>query len=188
MSTTAASVLLEATLLNVSNAAEITLMVNGAQVAGAVFNAGNGNYNKTISLIDGRNTISIIVATGCGKIQKDIEITHGEEQKITICHYPPGNTGNPQQIDIPISAWPAHQAHGDVQGPCPSGNSETNPTQGSGIGIGGSGGGNDNGGGDDGDGGDGDKGDGKSGEDPGKGGVKPIEVKPKEEGVGKGGN
>ncbi|PKP47334.1 MAG: hypothetical protein CVT95_05825 [Bacteroidetes bacterium HGW-Bacteroidetes-12] len=38
---------------------------------------------------------------------------------MTICHYPPGNTGNPQTIEIPVSAWPAHQAHGDVQGPCP---------------------------------------------------------------------
>ena len=42
-----------------------------------------------------------------------------EEKKITICHYPPGNTGNPQTIEIPVNAWSAHQAHGDVQGPCP---------------------------------------------------------------------
>ena len=41
------------------------------------------------------------------------------EDKITICHYPPGNKKNPQQLEIPISAWPAHQAHGDVLGPCP---------------------------------------------------------------------
>jgi hypothetical protein len=41
-----------------------------------------------------------------------------EEQKITICHYPPGNVGNPQTLEIPISAWPAHQAHGDIVGTC----------------------------------------------------------------------
>ena len=41
-----------------------------------------------------------------------------EEEKITICHYPPGNNGNPQTLEIPLSAWPAHQAHGDVVGPC----------------------------------------------------------------------
>ncbi len=40
------------------------------------------------------------------------------EEKITICHYPPGNTENPQEIQIPLSAWPAHQAHGDKLGPC----------------------------------------------------------------------
>ncbi|MCW8897557.1 MAG: porin family protein [Flavobacteriales bacterium] len=44
----------------------------------------------------------------------------GGNKKITICHYPPGNTGNPQTIEIPTSAWSAHQAHGDTQGPCPS--------------------------------------------------------------------
>ncbi|MDT8413038.1 MAG: hypothetical protein RQ875_11280 [Vicingaceae bacterium] len=44
----------------------------------------------------------------------------GGNEKITICHYPPGNTSNPQTIEIPASAWPAHQAHGDTQGPCSS--------------------------------------------------------------------
>ena len=44
----------------------------------------------------------------------------GGNNKITICHYPPGNTSNPQTIEIPASAWPAHQAHGDTQGPCTS--------------------------------------------------------------------
>jgi hypothetical protein len=40
-------------------------------------------------------------------------------EKITICHYPPGNTGNPQTIQINASAWPAHEAHGDTKGECP---------------------------------------------------------------------
>ena len=40
------------------------------------------------------------------------------EQKITICHIPPGNPNNPQTIEIPLSAWPAHQAHGDQLGEC----------------------------------------------------------------------
>jgi hypothetical protein len=40
------------------------------------------------------------------------------EQKITICHIPPGNPNNPQTIEIPMSAWPAHQAHGDQLGAC----------------------------------------------------------------------
>lgn len=37
---------------------------------------------------------------------------------ITICHYPPGNPDNPQTITISVSAWPAHEAHGDHIGPC----------------------------------------------------------------------
>jgi hypothetical protein len=41
-----------------------------------------------------------------------------EEKKITICHYPPGNATNPQEISIAESAWPAHEAHGDLKGKC----------------------------------------------------------------------
>ncbi len=43
---------------------------------------------------------------------------NGNQTWITICHYPPGNPANPQTITIPISAWPAHEAHGDHIGSC----------------------------------------------------------------------
>ncbi len=46
--------------------------------------------------------------------------------KITICHIPPGNPANSHTITIAESAWPAHQAHGDVQGACTNGGG--NPT------------------------------------------------------------
>jgi hypothetical protein len=73
------------------------------------------------------------------------------EQKITICHYPPGNNGNPQTLEIPLSAWPAHQANGAILGPCPpvnpgngnqggNGNSGNNGNQGGNNNQGGSGG------------------------------------------------
>ncbi len=39
--------------------------------------------------------------------------------KITICHIPPGNPGNPQSITISTSALDAHLAHGDTLGECP---------------------------------------------------------------------
>ncbi|HEX3052393.1 MAG TPA: SH3 domain-containing protein [Aggregatilineaceae bacterium] len=41
------------------------------------------------------------------------EETTTQEEMITICHK--GNT-----ITIPISAWPAHEAHGDTMGACPA--------------------------------------------------------------------
>jgi hypothetical protein len=41
-----------------------------------------------------------------------------DEEKITICHYPPGNSANGQTITIDMSAWPTHEAHGDYQGAC----------------------------------------------------------------------
>ncbi|MGB1269448.1 MAG: hypothetical protein ACPG45_06895 [Flavobacteriaceae bacterium] len=39
-------------------------------------------------------------------------------EKITICHIPPGNPENAHSIEISVHAWPAHQAHGDVIGNC----------------------------------------------------------------------
>jgi hypothetical protein len=48
----------------------------------------------------------------------------GQSKMITICHYPPGNANNPQDISIPESAWSVHQAHGDTRGSC-SGSTDT---------------------------------------------------------------
>jgi len=39
-------------------------------------------------------------------------------EKVTICHFPPGNPANIQTITISTSALPAHLAHGDFGGPC----------------------------------------------------------------------
>lgn len=38
--------------------------------------------------------------------------------KITICHFPPGNPDNPQTITISKNALDAHLAHGDYVGEC----------------------------------------------------------------------
>ena len=46
----------------------------------------------------------------------------GGNEKITICHHPPGNPTNTQTIEISPSAWKAHQAHGDTVGACGNGN------------------------------------------------------------------
>lgn len=35
----------------------------------------------------------------------------GKEKKIEICHFPPGNRGNPQVIEISKSAWDKHKKH-----------------------------------------------------------------------------
>ncbi len=44
----------------------------------------------------------------------------GENEKVTICHIPPGNPENAHTIEISESAVPAHLAHGDILGECPS--------------------------------------------------------------------
>ncbi len=39
-------------------------------------------------------------------------------EKIIICHIPPGEPENAHPIEIDLHAWPAHEAHGDVIGDC----------------------------------------------------------------------
>ena len=40
------------------------------------------------------------------------------EERVEVCHIPPGNTGNAHAITIAESAVPAHLAHGDYLGAC----------------------------------------------------------------------
>lgn len=47
--------------------------------------------------------------------------TPGDDHKIDICHIPRGNPDNAHTISIDVAAWPAHEAHGDTQGPCGGG-------------------------------------------------------------------
>ena len=67
-------------------------------------------------------TVTITDGTGC-TITKSVTINVVDVRcgnKIKICHYPPGNPGNPQQLCLPASAIPAHLAHGCKLGDCPS--------------------------------------------------------------------
>ena len=41
------------------------------------------------------------------------------EEKVLICHIPPGNPENAHTISVSVNAVPAHLAHGDTEGPCP---------------------------------------------------------------------
>jgi hypothetical protein len=38
---------------------------------------------------------------------------------VILCHKPEEDPGNPRTIEVPLSAVPAHLAHGDSLGPCP---------------------------------------------------------------------
>jgi hypothetical protein len=50
------------------------------------------------------------------------------EAKITICHFPPGDTENKQTITVGTSALSAHKAHGDTIGACDSEQVHPSPT------------------------------------------------------------
>ncbi|MCE2683080.1 MAG: hypothetical protein LW704_09015, partial [Cryomorphaceae bacterium] len=129
---------------NITSAQNVTLQQNGRAISGLSFNAQTGLFTANVNLNNGANSFTISVVNECGTASETILINYtapvnNTPQMITICHYPPGNNGNPQTIEIPLSAWPAHQAHGDVLGPCPVVNPTppcnppailvTNPTQ-----------------------------------------------------------
>ena len=119
---------LNAMVQNVT-ANQITVTQNNTSITNFNFNASTGSLQKNVTLSAGLNTFVIKATNDCGTDTKTVTINYvremnntgggNQEQKITICHYPPGNNGNPQTVEIPLSAWPAHQAHGDKLGPCP---------------------------------------------------------------------
>jgi hypothetical protein len=119
-----------ASVSNVTASQGVTITLNG-QVVSNGFNPTTGKVSALFKLIQGQNTIVITVTNDCGTVNQTITVVYNPivtpptpptppvvEEKITICHIPPGNSGNPQTIEIPLSAWPAHQAHGDVIGAC----------------------------------------------------------------------
>jgi len=72
------------------------------------------------------NVSAVYTATDAlGGVSVDIEQVQGakvrvrrDRDKLTICHLPPGNPDNAHTLSIGSSAWPAHEAHGDIQGSC----------------------------------------------------------------------
>ena len=48
------------------------------------------------------------------------------EEKVLICHIPPGNPDNAHTISISVNAVPAHLAHGDTLGACPDDGEDEN--------------------------------------------------------------
>lgn len=103
---------------------EISFKLNGATKSFS-YNPSNGNFSGNLTLQSGSNTIELYINNNCGKADNVFTMTYtpnnGGNTQITICHYPPGNTGNPQTLTIPQNAWPAHLAHGDTLGACPVG-------------------------------------------------------------------
>lgn len=68
---------------------------------------------------------TIVITAGGVQREVVVELTEvgialKRGDKLTICHYPPGNPGHRQTISISPNAWPAHKKqHGDTMGPCP---------------------------------------------------------------------
>ena len=112
------------TITHLTNANQVSITMNGNPVNNVTYvptNQGlNFGFNVDAQITPETYVIVITATNSGGTVSKTCVIrVNKPEEKITICHYPPGNTGNPQTIEIPLSAWPAHQAHGDKLGECP---------------------------------------------------------------------
>ena len=112
------SYLIKASVNGVLSGSQIQLIVNGVPVTGASYLIITHTYQKNIPLVDGVNTIQVIATNDCGTVSDQVVITKGTkttEQMITICHKSGTKTTTMQ---IPISQWAKHQAHGDQLGAC----------------------------------------------------------------------
>ncbi len=110
---------------------QISVLLNGNSISSFSFTGNIGSFTE--NLITGNNAITVSATNTDGTDSKTEQIyyeTPAETQtstinplghsEITVCHTPPGNNQIHQTITIPLSAWPAHQAHGDIQGACSS--------------------------------------------------------------------
>jgi len=74
---------------------------------------------KKADLLVGLMALGLIFITGTGLTESN--------EKVTICHIPPGNPGNAHSITVSVNAVPAHLAHGDSLGACDECTLETDP-------------------------------------------------------------
>lgn len=62
----------------------------------------------------------LFVAAVAGLVITKPPAAHGGSDKVTICHFPPGNRENAQTITVGAAAVPFHLVlHGDCEGGCP---------------------------------------------------------------------
>ena len=91
----------------------------------------DGLYTEGFLVIQSRgklNVSAVYTSTNDSSVgvSVDVEQIQGlkvrvkrDRDKLTICHFPPGNPANAHTLRIGSSAWPAHEAHGDILGSCP---------------------------------------------------------------------
>ena len=110
-------------IFNISGIQNIQVMAGGQVIPASnySYNPVNQLFVMSVSLTPGVTEQYTIIATNTvGQAQTVISLSCSQpvEQQITICHIPPAKPSAVQTLTIPQSEWPAHQAHGDVQGPC----------------------------------------------------------------------
>ena len=100
--------------------------------------SGNSEAEQTISQSqasaqDSQCASGDITALSCNNVALQAQLNANEDEekpnpnpnpnpnpddKVTLCHIPPGNPGNAHTISVSPNAVPAHLAHGDTLGAC----------------------------------------------------------------------
>jgi len=117
---TTANISVAASVVNVASASEISVTANG-NVIPFTYNAASNGLNFSY-VLTGNITFVVSASNANGSDSKNLVVNYTVpvvDPEIVICHKPPGNPTNTQQLTIPQSAWAAHQAHGDELGTCP---------------------------------------------------------------------
>ena len=63
-------------------------------------------------------TICVLISIKGLETNKVMAATGASQEKVLICHKPPGNPGNGQDIWVSPNAVAAHMSHGDMMGSC----------------------------------------------------------------------
>lgn len=63
--------------------------------------------------------VAVAIVTAIGfSIPALVQSSSAGNGKVVVCHIPPGNSVNFQEITVSENALPAHLAHGDILGQC----------------------------------------------------------------------
>ena len=76
------------------------------------------SHTRKVLRVVTRVGLVIIPTAGLMMTQPSPVRAGGGEEKVTICHRPPGNPENEHTITVGAPAVPAHLAHGDDIGEC----------------------------------------------------------------------
>lgn len=81
-----------------------------------------GMVAASLNLSGETSWVSVSPALAASDSDKDVgsdKDKDSDENKVTLCHFPPGNPENPETLSVAESAVDAHFAHGDYLGQCP---------------------------------------------------------------------
>ena len=99
----------------------VTTLVAGSSTADKADKPQNATQVNGASNQSGSNASSANSNTTTERGNQQSSAREQYEEKVVICHIPPGQPENAHTISVSPNAVPAHLAHGDSLGPCTNG-------------------------------------------------------------------